>query len=56
MRNMNETYQKPEILDLGNVVELTGECSEGCGFDNILQTGFVKDDGGSIETALVDSC
>lgn len=55
MSDSSTTYHKPEVLDLGAVVELTGESPEGCGFDNIHQTAFVKDDGGSIET-LVVSC
>lgn len=48
-----EPYQRPEVLDLGAIVELTGDGGPGCAFDNIFQTAFVRD---CTEPTFTDIC
>lgn len=49
LQETRRPYQPPRLLPLGSILEHTGACSEGCGYDNPPNVGWYKGCSAEIE-------
>jgi hypothetical protein len=57
-RNTNGTkellfYARPEVIRLGTILEHTGTCSSGCGYDSVVARDYKK---ATTQEELTSSC
>ena len=43
--NAKKTYEAPEFVELGSIVESTGHCSDGCDHDSVIHPDEFKSSG-----------